>query len=382
MIFPKRDAVYQNLNTSFTNFGELLVDLKENGFTGVVQVSFWEYDGVLLLDNGSIVNAAQEAGGHTLSGQDAVKSVTEKAKEKDGSVSVFVQNGEMITMLASMVISKAVFENLSTDFTSLEALIGKLEGQDHTGYIEVRLEGNRQTGHIFMLEGRVIDALLSAGTEEVSGAKVLGRILEIISSSGATFSVFESAVEEALSESEIIKISYNLPQLLETWGVFIHAVETSTDEHLGAGEFLNTFKDILISNADEFPFLDTVYLSRLIRTYGTRARTILDDVSQKRDLGEDFGNHLYRREVEYLIKYELANCAEDILFRRTKLGIKFSEKQKDRLAGFMDERPWDEGLTSGELLLVIIKLDIDPDTRIPDEWRDTYRKARVSEEEI
>ena len=60
MIFPKKDAVYQNLNTSFTNFGEMLVDLKENNFTGVVQVSFWEYEGVLLLDNGNIVNATEE----------------------------------------------------------------------------------------------------------------------------------------------------------------------------------------------------------------------------------------------------------------------------------------------------------------------------------
>lgn len=43
-----------------------------------------------------------------------------------------------------------------------------------------------------------------------------------------------------------------------------------------------------------------------------------------------------------------------------------------RLAGYMDERPWEGGLTSGELLLVIITLDIDPGTRIPDEWHDTY----------
>ena len=43
-----------------------------------------------------------------------------------------------------------------------------------------------------------------------------------------------------------------------------------------------------------------------------------------------------------------------------------------RVAGYMKERPWKEGLTSGELLLVIINLDIDPDTRIPDKWHDTY----------
>lgn len=53
-----------------------------------------------------------------------------------------------------------------------------------------------------------------------------------------------------------------------------------------------------------------------------------------------------------------------------------------RLAGNMKERPWEGGLTSGELLLVIITLDIAPDTRIPDEWRDTYGKAKDAKEDI
>ncbi len=53
-----------------------------------------------------------------------------------------------------------------------------------------------------------------------------------------------------------------------------------------------------------------------------------------------------------------------------------------RLAGYMEERPWEGGLTSGELLLVIITLDIDRNTRIPDEWRDTWETAKIAEEEI
>ncbi len=58
------------------------------------------------------------------------------------------------------------------------------------------------------------------------------------------------------------------------------------------------------------------------------------------------------------------------------------DRRLRRLAGYMEERPWEGGLTSGELLLVIIALDIDPDMRIPDEWRDTYGKAKIAEEEI
>jgi len=256
MIFPKRDSVYQNLNTSFTNFGELLVDLKENSFTGVVQVSYWEYEGILLLDNGNIINAIEELNEKVATGQSAVKNVTEKAKEKDGAISVYSQKGEMITMLASVAKSEIIYENLSTEFTSLDALISKLQSEDHTGYIEVNFEGSDQRGYIFLLAGRVIEALLTVRGEEISGAKVMNRVLELTASSGAVFSVYKSAVEEALSESEMIKVSFDLPQLLEAWGAVIRSAEAVADSLLGESEFLNTFKDTLIAKADKYPFLD------------------------------------------------------------------------------------------------------------------------------
>ena len=256
MIFPKRDAVYQNLSTSFTNFGELLVDLKENSFTGVVQVSFWEYDGILLLDGGNIVNAIEDSNGAIISGQNAVKRVTTKAREKDGTISVFALKGEMITMLASVVKSEVIYENLSTEFTSLEALITKLQGETHTGYIEIKFQGNQQAGYIFFLDGKVIEALLTARGDEISGSNILARIIEVASSTGAIFSVYKAAVEDALSESEMIKVSFDLPQLLEVWGAVIGAVESSVDRLLDEGEFLKIFKETLIEKANDFPFLD------------------------------------------------------------------------------------------------------------------------------
>ncbi|MGB2962414.1 MAG: hypothetical protein WBB69_00320 [Anaerolineales bacterium] len=256
MIFPRQDAVYQNLNTSFTNFGELLVDLKENSFTGCVEVSYWEYAGTLLLDSGNIVNALEEIDDSVISGQDAVKRVTSKAKEKDGAVSVYALKGEMITMLASVVKSQVVYENLSTEFTSLEALITKLQNEEHTGFIKVSFLEKQQSGYIFLLTGKVIESILSVGGDEISGQRVLPRIIELASSSGATFSVYKSAVEEALSESEVIMVSFNLPQLLEVWGAVIGAVESAADDLLSRGIFLNTFKDTLIAKADEYPFLD------------------------------------------------------------------------------------------------------------------------------
>jgi glycerol-3-phosphate dehydrogenase len=72
-------------------------------------------------------------------------------------------------------------------------------------------------------------------------------------------------------------------------------------------------------------------LHRLARTYGTRTERLLEGVRSTADLGEDFGAGLHAREVDYLVANEWARSAEDILFRRTKLGLHISKDGIGRL---------------------------------------------------
>lgn len=74
---------------------------------------------------------------------------------------------------------------------------------------------------------------------------------------------------------------------------------------------------------------------RLARTYGTRADELLEGVSTVDDLGEHFGGGIYAREVEYLIAREWARTADDILFRRTKLGLHLTSAQVERLKAYL-----------------------------------------------
>jgi glycerol-3-phosphate dehydrogenase len=85
---------------------------------------------------------------------------------------------------------------------------------------------------------------------------------------------------------------------------------------------------------EKYPFLETEHASRLFRTYGTRAGKVLGDASDIGDLGTCLGGDLYQREVEYLKQHEWARSAEDVLFRRTKLGIEFSKKQTAKLSKY------------------------------------------------
>ena len=71
---------------------------------------------------------------------------------------------------------------------------------------------------------------------------------------------------------------------------------------------------------------------RLARAYGTRAANILAGATNVVELGEDFGAGLRAAEVRYLIGNEWAHDAEDILWRRTKLGLELTKNQHKKLA--------------------------------------------------
>lgn len=85
-----------------------------------------------------------------------------------------------------------------------------------------------------------------------------------------------------------------------------------------------------------YPFLDDRLARRLVRLYGTKAHDILGSASSTDDLGRHFGHGLYEAEVRYLIDREWAVTAEDILWRRTKLGLKFGGPDVETLDDFMN----------------------------------------------
>ncbi|MDA3922192.1 MAG: glycerol-3-phosphate dehydrogenase [Salinisphaera sp.] len=76
--------------------------------------------------------------------------------------------------------------------------------------------------------------------------------------------------------------------------------------------------------------------NRMVFNYGTRVRDILGDAASLDDLGEHFGAGLYQAEVDYLREYEWAGTAEDILWRRSKLGLRVDDAGVQRLSEYLD----------------------------------------------
>jgi glycerol-3-phosphate dehydrogenase len=76
-----------------------------------------------------------------------------------------------------------------------------------------------------------------------------------------------------------------------------------------------------------YPFLSQEHASRLAHAYGTRATKLLGSARSSADLGECFGATLTAAEVIYLMAWEWAVTAEDIVWRRSKLGLRLSTDQ-------------------------------------------------------
>jgi glycerol-3-phosphate dehydrogenase len=85
----------------------------------------------------------------------------------------------------------------------------------------------------------------------------------------------------------------------------------------------------------EHPFLPPAQADRLVHAYGTRAPAVLAGASRIDDLGARFGEHLTAAEVRYLMRFEWAQTADDILWRRSKLGLGLAKQDAQKLAHFM-----------------------------------------------
>ncbi len=102
------------------------------------------------------------------------------------------------------------------------------------------------------------------------------------------------------------------------------------------GDFPVDGFDALVSDLRQsHAFLDEPHARRLVRAYGTEAAELMAGSQSLADLGEDFGATLSEREVRWLMDNEYALTADDVVWRRSKLGLKLTANEIATLDGWM-----------------------------------------------
>jgi glycerol-3-phosphate dehydrogenase len=105
---------------------------------------------------------------------------------------------------------------------------------------------------------------------------------------------------------------------------------------LPGGEFApDGFYEVVAETIGRWPFLSEPHARRLVRAYGRRAERILGEAQSMDDLGPRFTADLTGAEVRYLVEKEWAQTAEDILYRRSKLGLTASDEARAAISAYV-----------------------------------------------
>lgn len=105
----------------------------------------------------------------------------------------------------------------------------------------------------------------------------------------------------------------------------------------GGGFAPGEFDAVVDKFQKDHPFLSRAEAVRLVRQYGTRAGAAIGDARSREEMGQAFGAGLHEAEVRYLQEAEWVVSAEDIVFRRSKLGLRMRPDEIEALDHFLEE---------------------------------------------
>ncbi|HEY6433722.1 MAG TPA: glycerol-3-phosphate dehydrogenase [Acetobacteraceae bacterium] len=130
-----------------------------------------------------------------------------------------------------------------------------------------------------------------------------------------------------LAEAAMTKVARFFPGLPGAW---------TANAPLPGGDFpCDGIETIRAELQRRYSFLGERTARRMVRAYGTLADDMLDGARLAADLGRRFGADLSEREVDWMVRREWARTADDVLWRRSKLGLRFSATETDALATYL-----------------------------------------------
>ncbi|MCH7312753.1 glycerol-3-phosphate dehydrogenase [Acinetobacter sp. ANC 4805] len=129
-----------------------------------------------------------------------------------------------------------------------------------------------------------------------------------------------------LAESAMQQLKAFFPEMQESW--------TAT-EALPGGENMQSVAQLIQEIRAQITDASDALAKRWACAYGSRVWNFLGEVTSVEQLGQHFGQGLYVKEVDYLCTAEWVTTSQDVLWRRSKLGLNFTQKETEALDAYL-----------------------------------------------
>lgn len=190
VIIPREKPVIQNLNSYYLHVGRLFEHYQGELGTGGVHFKSNLAEGMVFFDENNLLSGIFQDDTDEITGMEAIDRIKEASSRDNFVVAVYKVPPEKVYFWASLPNAEDVYKGLSSEFTDLEGLIKKMSSEKLTGYIDVALNRQGESGIIFFNMGEIIGSSCSWEKGKVVGLKENQDLLVVKSrESGGIFNV-------------------------------------------------------------------------------------------------------------------------------------------------------------------------------------------------
>ncbi len=189
---PYGKPVYQRLYTRFTSFPELMSFLEQESFTGYLELESWEGSSKVILREGVVTHVVIKTIEGVFDGKIALEKIYRQVEHPECSIDVYELPEIFTDLIKEFCHAELLYYRLDSRFTNTGKLLDKLTAQRHYGLIEVEFEKPRQTGIIYLQDGKVIKTQMVTETPKKTYARdyPLKRLLKLAGEKTATINVY------------------------------------------------------------------------------------------------------------------------------------------------------------------------------------------------
>ncbi len=233
MILPKGTLVFENLTSTMINIDGFFDELKKRRLTGYVTATTSDISGIIFFRDGVPVNAIEEMGSDRIVGESSLIDLVRRCQTESVALDVSELSTSILNAVIGLLNSDMVYENLRSDFVSLDKLLMTLEAEKHTGCLKITMDAD--CGVLFFENGIPIDGTFvrSDGTD-VAGSDSLNMILDASEQTNATITVYRADMVNSTGD---LTITGNSEELLEVYNEVISGIEARINSLIGSGRF-------------------------------------------------------------------------------------------------------------------------------------------------
>jgi len=263
IVIPRNRPVIQGLNSFYINIKRFVEHFSGEVATAGIHFISSRAEGVVFIDDYTVLNGIYTDKAGTLSGVEAVDFIAKNVGENNFEVSVYEIEPEYIHYWSNLPNAEVIYSKLSTEFTDLKKLIMKMQSEKLTGYVEVTINDMKEKGTVFLNLGNISGTLFPWNREKLTNSRPdMEKLLGASEKSGGEFNVYQvklinndfaDTIDTSGETEDDVSVEMNISILEELLYIFENTFNTNKK---GKMDFKTLLRRKFVEKADAYDFLD------------------------------------------------------------------------------------------------------------------------------